>query len=292
MTDKYSTTLLDAGAILSHRYSNITWRGAPSNDEIDERCYKVGRSLSRKPKEGLRPDFSQMMTALGVLECTANRPCHIGCCPRCNYTMQRWLTGQIVNLSRAGSPVGAVTIVPSTPLLNFATATDFRKMMTDTRKKVESTGLVKWAVLCLDVSWNEHLVAPGQAVGAARFGWRPHVHGFFQVSNIRAFKDALSELFPVGPTVPVPVKTASYDGSAYGASYVLKGHAVRRSSYIDTKTNTFNARDYRLTGALQVESMLAFAELGLAGRIHLIGLKPKQNKTKEIVLSVLSETVG
>lgn len=275
----------------------VTWENAPSAEDAAALSAKKAKRLDTKVRDGLRPDHAQLQLAATLRGCAAGRRCADGSCPQCGRALQRWLTHFVTILAAEQSEVGAVSLIPSAPMVSHLRGANLQETMAYVRKAVGGTGFVKWAVLCLDVSWNDHCaVARDWPDNEPRFGWRPHVYGFVKATNRGAFKAAIAPLFPATISVPVPFKGRHFDGSAYGASYALKTDFTRRLSYIDDTTGNLNARDTRLPAALDIELMRALSELGLAGRIALVGLKTTENSEKskksEINLAIASATAG
>lgn len=270
----------------------VTWENALSAEDAISLSATRAKRLGTKVRNGLRPDILQYIVSENLGYCSADNRCKMSSCPQCTRAAQRWLSNAIVDLAADTSDVGAISIIPTLPLVTTVTAEILKKTIETVRDQLVATGLVEWAVLGLDVSWNDHrAVAHDWPDCEPRFGWKPHIYGFVKATDRVALRKAVSAMFAPTVSVPVPYKGRYYDGSAYGASYALKGQFYRRNVYPNRLDGSPTVRDLDLTAALEIELMLALTELGLAGRIELIGLKTVQNsKTKEITLAVTSVT--
>jgi hypothetical protein len=164
-------------------------------------------------------------------------------------------------------PVGA--FAPFGQLLSL----DIAEILEQTYELTANSGLVVWALLAIDISFNE-LAAKGLPDG-----WQVQIYFIGRVTNRRKLRDLLNKQFPKTPTVPLPVRTRRYDGSPYGASYAFKYQFVRRVSYLDERKNPprWNTRKTRLKAPHLKELMLALDQIGFTSRIAFIGLAAGSN---------------
>ena len=298
-----STNFLKLPAILSgtEHYGDdgVTWEGAPvSADAVRLAVTRIKR-LRRKQQNRPRPDFCQLQIADTLAGCEDGRRCLNGACPDCSRALQRWLTQSIVTLAGevdADMTIIALTLISALPLAEAITANTLKDMLTDVRSRVASVPFVKAAVLCADVSYNDFAQIAGANWIGPTEGWQPHVHGIVWVESrddAKKLKSALKKLFPRTQSIRLPVYGSFYDGSTEWASYILKYEYQRRVSYFDTKTGTLSASDYDLTAAQDVMVMRAISELGLGGRIELIGIHTVEDQVnKHIRLNIIPKMIG
>jgi hypothetical protein len=261
----------------------INWDGAPTGQRLAALATKRANQLRRRPRQGLSPDAFQLELASKVSACQPRHRCGLAICPHCSTATQRWVTSGIVDLTGQEEPqkVGALSLIPTIPLGSVLTAADLEATMKYVREMLKDNGFVEWAVLCLDISWNDYsAVSQHWPDGQSTSGWCPHVYSHIKTKNLNAFKKRLRAAFTEMWGIPVPVKMRTYDGSAYGASYAFKVEFQRRVSFWN-KRDRLDVKDYALPTALNIQAMRALGELGLAGRIDLIGLEINETRTTE-----------
>lgn len=160
----------------------------------------------------------------------------------------------------------AVSVVPTSGAFapqGQLESLNFGRILEGIRSTVASLGLVEWAALGLDISFND-MAAKGLADG-----WQVQAYGIAKTTNRRKFRDELNKAFPKTPMVPRPIRTKRYDGSARGASYAFKYQFIRRVSYL-SKNGRWNTRKVSLKRDEHIELMLVLDGLGLAGRVASI----------------------
>ena len=158
------------------------------------------------------------------------------------------------------SLVPAYAFVPSGQLSSF----DFNKFLDDTCRILIGTGVIRTAFIGLDISFND--------LSARGFpnGWQIQAYIIGETTDRGKLASALNTAFQKTETVPHPVYIRSFDGTASAASYALKFQFVRRVSYVDTNGH-WNTKKRRLQASEHIELMLVLSQLGLGGRMAVIG---------------------
>jgi hypothetical protein len=176
----------------------------------------------------------------------------------------------------------AISIVPADAfaLQSQLHALNLGAMLTATVAKVKSTGLANWGIFGLDVSFND-LSAKGQLNG-----FQGQVYGFIETNNRQKLRDLLKKAFPPTDIISKTVRTRRFDGTAKGASYALKFEFIRRVSYWDDQCERpcWRTRKVSLKAPEHKELMLALDQVGLAGRMTVIGVSLSKNEKGEITM--------
>ena len=196
-----------------------------------------------------------------------------GGCPECGEGFQAWQTKRVGKLASAGGAY-AVTIVPADTMCEELTANCALRVLRRVREVIENTGLVEWGVLGLDLSFNDFTCESLDAVWSSespRLGWQPHVYGLVRPTDWDRFRELLGDAFPAGLGVEIPVKGVRYKGGLSCPSYILKWRFQRRNSFRTGKGLSSSTPNLPIHRELQLRRVLS--EIGLAGRLELIGVK-------------------
>ena len=157
---------------------------------------------------------------------------------------------------------------------------DLNQMMDDVHDLIAGSSLMTWAVLGLDISFND-MTKKGCGTG-----WQGQVYAIGETTNRRKLRDLINKALPKTTAVPRPIRTKRFDGSPRGASYALKFQFVQRNSYWNHKRKRpcWNTRKVRLNPPEHKELMLALDQFGLAGRMTVIGLSLSKNEMGEVTM--------
>lgn len=272
-----STSKLDAAAvadILNDKQYAMRgvrgWHNAQTPKDAKALTAAFAKRLRRKP-EGLdNPPVPQVRLANRLDGCTRRRPCLTGACPRCGGALQAWgvqLTTTAFDPDDPGGEAVALSIAPpaSTAVPGALAHFDMDGFLTWVLAMLEDTGLVSSAIVGLDFSMNDY----SGLLAANR--WHVQAYAIVRTTSRTKLREALKKQMPATATTPRPIRTRRFDGSAYGASYLLKNQFVRRVSFINDLGHR-KTKKRRLYAGEHIELMLVLQRLGLHGRLGFIGL--------------------
>jgi hypothetical protein len=127
------------------------------------------------------------------------------------------------------------------------------------------SGLVITAIIGFDLSFNV-LTARGR-----RNRWQLQTYIVAVVTDEQELRRYLKSQFPKSKAVPRPSRVKRFDGTAYAASYAFKYQHSRRVSFL-AGNGRWTTKKRRLLAREHIELLHVLAELGLEGRIRLIGI--------------------
>lgn len=197
-------------------------RHAPSCSDVQESVDKLVRSLKRGRG---RRDLLDLAVRLG--NCTPEKQCGSGACPRCVQAALADATEAIARIPRRPVPPAVVPImltvtiqsmcVPVGALHKFDLPNALRRL----KRAFTSAGL-SWCVGALDLSLNEH------QGGAYPPYWAVHVHAFGMEQDPAQTGTALRRVIRPSAIVMRPVMVKRWDGAERAVSYSFKTHFGRR----------------------------------------------------------------
>jgi len=145
---------------------------------------------------------------------------------------------------------------------------NLNQMMDEVHELIAISGLMTWAVLGLDISFND------MSQKGCGIRWQGQVYAIGETTNRRKLRDFLNKALPKTTAVPRPIRTKRFDGTPRGASYALKFQFVRRNSYWNDQRDRhcWNTRKVHLKAPEHIELMLALDQFGISTRFFFIGL--------------------
>jgi len=274
-----STSMVDEEDV-RRALSQERWFRAKTPTWNNAKTHKVAIVMSKswikrlKRNSGQNPVTAERLELAARLKgCRPRRRCLSGCCPKCGRAFQRWVVDIVT-----GGPWGdvmteplAISLVPPAAYAWLGHLNDFdhEGAMDWIKALLVDSGVVRKAFLGWDVSFND------LSERRLRSRWQMQAYVIAEVTNRRKLFDYLTEALPASNAVTRPVRTRSYDGSTYGASYALKYEFNRRRSY-KAKNGRWTTKKRRLQAGEHIELMKALANIGLSGRIRLIGLHARR----------------
>jgi hypothetical protein len=245
-------------------------------DQIDEACACIIRSLKRRPSKHRKGNA----TVLACLQsCSASTPCGSGACLRCTEPIWRQIKEALarhLNASRRQGqiPVMLTVITASGQMpvgqLRKLDAGNFKRQIKCLLRKLG----FKWCVGALDFSVSEHEVKryPAQ--------WTVHVHAFSAVPSSILTRRRPTRGLRTTDSILRPVKVQSWDGNIRAVDYAYKTTFERRTAtskvtHVRRKKPWQKASPWPKSGRLRAaerHELLRFLhKSGLKGRLFQFG---------------------